>query len=64
MSCLCPGATPPSAGLSLRESAEVYEKQRAAKRKYEEVEVVTGEEDESNVLQVRLPVMGSLMLSE
>ncbi|XP_037094772.1 ran-binding protein 3-like [Pollicipes pollicipes] len=42
----------PAAGLSLRESAAVYEKQRTSKRKYEEVEVVTGEEDESNVLQI------------
>ncbi|KAF0292621.1 Ran-binding protein 3 [Amphibalanus amphitrite] len=42
----------PAAGLSLRESAAVYEKQRTSKRKYDEVEVVTGEEEESNVLQI------------
>nr|CAG4643998.1 EOG090X078K [Lepidurus arcticus] len=37
---------------SLTESAKEMEESRAAKRRYDEVAVVTGEEDESNVLQV------------
>nr|CAG4651865.1 EOG090X078K [Triops cancriformis] len=37
---------------SLTESAKEMEESRASKRRYEEVAVVTGEEDESNVLQV------------
>lgn len=37
---------------SLSESAREYEESRANKRKYEEVTVVTGEEDEKNVLQI------------
>lgn len=40
-------------GKSLSESAREYEESRAAvKRKFEEVEVITGEEGETNVLQV------------
>jgi len=38
---------------SLSEAAREYEEARAVKRKYEEVVVVTGEEDEVNILQVR-----------
>lgn len=37
---------------TLTESAREYEESRANKRKYEEVAVVTGEEDEKNVLQM------------
>lgn len=37
---------------TLTESAREYEESRANKRKYEEVTVVTGEEDEKNVLQL------------
>ena len=41
---------------SLSESAYEYES-RQVKRTYEEVAIVTGEEDESNVLQVRSHVL-------
>lgn len=37
---------------SLSESAREYEESRAVKRKFEEVEIITGEEGETNVLQV------------
>lgn len=37
---------------SLNEVARVYEESRAQKRKYEEVETFTGEEDEVNVLDI------------
>ncbi|CAH1156210.1 unnamed protein product [Phaedon cochleariae] len=37
---------------SLSESAREYEESRASKRKYEEVEVITGEEDENNVMKI------------
>lgn len=37
---------------SLSESAREYEESRANKRKYEEVEVITGEEEETNVIQL------------
>ncbi|KAF5273784.1 hypothetical protein FQA39_LY00899 [Lamprigera yunnana] len=37
---------------SLSESAREYEESRAVKRKFEEVEVITGEEGERNVLQI------------
>ncbi|KAF7279146.1 ran-binding protein 3 [Rhynchophorus ferrugineus] len=37
---------------SLTESAREYEESRANKRKYEEVEVRTGEEDETNILSI------------
>lgn len=37
---------------SLSESAREYEESRAVKRKYEEVEVITGEEDENNILKI------------
>lgn len=37
---------------SLSESAREYEESRANKRKYEEVEVITGEEGETNILKV------------
>jgi Ran-binding protein 3 len=37
----------------LSEAAREYEEARAVKRKYEEVTVITGEEDEANVLQVK-----------
>ena len=37
---------------SLSESAREYEESRAVKRKYEEVEVITGEEDELNILNI------------
>lgn len=40
------------ANKSLSESAREYEESRAVKRKYEEVEVKTGEEGETNVLQI------------
>ena len=48
---------PASNGLSaasktLTDSARELEEARAAKRKYDEVAVVTGEEDELNVLQI------------
>lgn len=39
----------------LCESAKKYES-RHVKRTYDEVAVITGEEDESNVLQVCLPL--------
>ncbi|KAL1116819.1 hypothetical protein AAG570_005289 [Ranatra chinensis] len=41
-----------SGGKTLSEAAREYEEARAVKRKYEAVTVVTGEEEESNVLQV------------
>lgn len=41
-----------TSGKSLSESAREWEEQRANKRKYEEVEVRTGEEGETNVAQV------------
>ncbi|KAJ8928019.1 hypothetical protein NQ314_019430 [Rhamnusium bicolor] len=37
---------------SLSESAREYEESRANKRKYEEVEVITGEEHENNILKI------------
>lgn len=37
---------------SLSESAREYEESRACKRKYEEVEVITGEENENNILKI------------
>lgn len=37
---------------SLNEVARVYEESRAQKRKYEEVQTFTGEEDEKNILDV------------
>lgn len=37
---------------TLSESAREYEESRAVKRKYEEVEVITGEEDENNILKI------------
>ena len=37
---------------SLSEAAKEYEESRAVKRKYDEVVVVTGEEDELNILQI------------
>ncbi|XP_049823323.1 ran-binding protein 3 isoform X2 [Aethina tumida] len=37
---------------SLSESAREYEESRANKRKYDEVEVITGEEEETNVLSI------------
>lgn len=37
---------------TLSDSARELEEARAAKRKYDEVTVVTGEEDEQNALQV------------
>ncbi|XP_028141871.1 ran-binding protein 3 [Diabrotica virgifera virgifera] len=37
---------------SLSESAKEYEESRANKRKYEEVEVITGEENEINILSI------------
>lgn len=37
---------------SLSESAREYEESRANKRKYEEVRVITGEEDEKNILSI------------
>nr|CAG4644832.1 EOG090X078K [Leptodora kindtii] len=40
------------AGKTLTDSARELEEARAAKRKYDEVAVVTGEEDEQNALQV------------
>lgn len=43
---------PGSASKSLTESAREYEEQRNNKRKYEEVETKTGEEDETNVMQI------------
>lgn len=39
---------------SLSEAAREYEESRASKRKYDEVTVKTGEEEEINILQVRL----------
>lgn len=39
---------------SLSEAAREYEEARAVKRKYDEVPVLTGEEEEANVLQVWL----------
>ena len=41
-----------SSSKSLSDSARELEEARAAKRKYDEVAVVTGEEDEQNALQV------------
>ncbi|KAH0814533.1 hypothetical protein GEV33_008257 [Tenebrio molitor] len=37
---------------SLSESAREYEESRANKRKYEEVEIITGEEEETNILNI------------
>lgn len=37
---------------SLSEAAREYEESRATKRKYDEVAVKTGEEEEINILQV------------
>ncbi|XP_044263336.1 ran-binding protein 3 isoform X2 [Tribolium madens] len=37
---------------SLSESAREYEESRANKRKYEEVEIITGEENETNILNI------------
>lgn len=37
---------------TLSDSARELEEARAAKRKYEEVAVITGEEDEQNALQI------------
>lgn len=37
---------------TLTESAREYEESRANKRKYEEVTIVTGEEDEKNIMQI------------
>lgn len=48
-------ATPAAAATtseSLSEVARQYEESRAQKRKYEEVETFTGEEDETNVIDV------------
>ncbi|XP_022918248.1 ran-binding protein 3 [Onthophagus taurus] len=39
-------------GKSLSESAREYEESRAVKRKYDEVEVITGEEGETNITHV------------
>lgn len=47
---------------SLSEAAREYEEARAVKRKYEEVTIVTGEEDEANVLQVNVTRYYSLVL--
>ncbi|XP_065559012.1 ran-binding protein 3-like isoform X2 [Artemia franciscana] len=47
-----PALVTPAVTKSLTESAQEYEAARAAKRRYDEVEVFTGEEDETNVLQV------------
>uniref|UniRef100_A0A146LK58 Ran-binding protein 3 n=2 Tax=Lygus hesperus TaxID=30085 RepID=A0A146LK58_LYGHE len=41
-----------SGGKTLSEAAREYEEARAVKRKFEEVQVITGEEEESNVLQI------------
>lgn len=41
-----------AASKTLSDSARELEEARAAKRKYDEVTVVTGEEDEQNALQV------------
>ncbi|XP_014250693.1 ran-binding protein 3 [Cimex lectularius] len=41
-----------TSGKTLSEAAREYEEARAVKRKFEEVQVVTGEEEESNVLQI------------
>ncbi|XP_073977075.1 ran-binding protein 3 isoform X1 [Rhodnius prolixus] len=41
-----------SGGKSLSEAAREYEEARAVKRKFEAVQVITGEEEESNVLQI------------
>lgn len=48
--CLCPAD---SAAESLVQSAAAYTKATARKCLLEKVEVITGEEAESNVLQVR-----------
>lgn len=37
---------------SLSEAAREYEESRAQKRKYEEVTVITGEENEENIMQI------------
>ena len=54
--CLQPGEEHQAwgSGQSLAESSrELTEKEKSQKRKFDEVEVITGEENESNVLQVR-----------
>lgn len=54
--CLQPGEDHQAwgSGQSLAESSrELTEKEKSQKRKFDEVEVITGEENESNVLQVR-----------
>jgi len=46
-----PAAAADAAGKTLKESAAEYTESHSNKRKYDEVAVVTGEEEESNVLQ-------------
>uniref|UniRef100_A0A1L8DCN8 RanBD1 domain-containing protein n=1 Tax=Nyssomyia neivai TaxID=330878 RepID=A0A1L8DCN8_9DIPT len=45
-------SNPQNSQKSLTEVAEEYEQSRAQKRKYEEVETITGEEDENNILDI------------
>jgi len=47
-----PDKTTDGGGKTLSEAAREYEEARAVKRKYEAVTVFTGEEEESNVLQI------------
>lgn len=48
-------------GSSLEEDAARYQEARAMKRKYEEVLVTTGEEEEENILQVKIILASSLI---
>jgi hypothetical protein len=48
----------------LTEAAREYEESRAVKRKYEQVTIVTGEEDEANVLQVDVKSRGLIDTSK
>lgn len=49
---------------SLTEAAREYEEARAVKRKYEQVTIVTGEEDEANVLQVNVKASATYLLDQ
>lgn len=47
-----PSSTDCNKNRSLIEAARIYEESRAQKRKYDEVETITGEEDEINKLEI------------
>ena len=47
----------------MSEAAREYEEARAQKRRYEEVPVLTGEEEEANVLQVNIIIQNQVLAS-